>query len=107
MDLVDEFVEIMFMASAEIDEGLDCLIGVSGDVLSLGSFDDCEHVVGEGGEVGDAAVDVGGFVDADEGFVKDGEEVAEELEGYGLGGMSVKGLDDRWCWQNADLLNDT
>ena len=84
VDLVDEFVEVVFVAGAKVDEGLDGLVRVGGDVLALGALDGDEHVVGEGGEVGHAVVDVGGFVDAHEGFVEDGEEVAEELERYGL-----------------------
>ena len=84
VDFVNEFVEVIFVAGAEVDEGLDRLVRVGGDVLALGALDGVEHVVGEGGEVGDAIVDVGGFIDAYEGFVEDGEEVAEELEGYRL-----------------------
>lgn len=84
VDLVDEFVEVVLVAGAEVDEGLDGLVRVGGDVLALGLGEDGEHVVGEGGEVADAAVDVGGFVDAHEGLVEDGEEVAEELEGDGF-----------------------
>ncbi len=79
--LVDEFVEIILMASAEIDEGLDGLVWISGDVLTLSGGEDGEHIVGKGSEVGDGAVDIGGFVDADEGFIEDGEEIAEEAEG--------------------------
>jgi len=37
---VDEFVEVVFVALAEVDEGLDCLIGVGGDVLFAAFFDD-------------------------------------------------------------------
>ena len=84
VDFVYEFVEVVFVAGAEVDEGLDSLVGISGDVLPLGALDRAEHVTGEGRKVCDAVVDVGGFVDADEGLVEDGEEVAEELEGYGL-----------------------
>ena len=84
MDLVDEFVKVVFVTGAEIDERLDGLVGVGGDVLALGTIDDGEHVISEGGEVRDAAIDICGFVDADERFVEDCEEVAEELKGYGL-----------------------
>ena len=81
---VNEFVEVILMASAEIDEGLDGLVWIGGDVLTLSGSEDRERVVGEGSEVGDGVVDIGGFVDADKGFVEDGEKVAEELEGDGL-----------------------
>ena len=36
VDLVDEFVEVVLVAGAEVDEGLDGLVRVSGDVLALG-----------------------------------------------------------------------
>lgn len=84
VDLVDKFVEIVLVAGAEIDEGLHRLVRVGGDVLALGEVEDTEHVIGKGGEVGDGVVDVCGFVDADEGLVEDGEEVAEELQGDGF-----------------------
>lgn len=81
VDFVDEFVEIVLMSSAEVNEGLDCLIWIGGNVLPLSGGEDGEHVVGKGSEVGNGVVDIGGFVDADERFVKNGEEVAEEVEG--------------------------
>ena len=77
--LMDEFIEVVLVAGAEVDEGLDGLVGVGGDVLALGGVKDGEGVVSKGGEVGDAGVNVGGFVDADEGLVEDCEEVAEEM----------------------------
>lgn len=75
-----KFIEIVFVAGAQVDEGLDGLVGVGADVLALAGGDDGDGVVDEEGEVGDGVVDVCGFVDADEGFVEDGEEVAEEVE---------------------------
>ena len=33
MHFMDEFVEVMFVALAEVDEGLDCLVRVGRDVL--------------------------------------------------------------------------
>lgn len=111
MDLVNESVEVFLMACAKINEGLDCLIGVGGDVLALGALEHAEHVVGEGGEVSDTVVDVGGFVDADKRFVEDCEEVAEELKRHGLSDGKF------WMWVSehrveqrgtaAYLLNDT
>ena len=65
VDLVHEFVEIVLVARTEVDEGLDGLVRVGGDVLPLAALDDAEGVVGELGEIGHAAVDVGGFVYAD------------------------------------------
>jgi len=74
VDFVDEFVEIMFVALAEVDEGLDCLVGVCGDVLFAAFVDDLrfvsgrlrrevlgnylDHVVDEDGEVCDAVVNI-------------------------------------------------
>lgn len=40
MYFVDKFVEVVFVALAEVDEGLDCLVGVGGDVLFAAFFDD-------------------------------------------------------------------
>jgi hypothetical protein len=59
VDFVDEFVEIVFVAGTEVDEGLDSLVGIGGDILALGSVYNGDGIVGEGGEVGDAAIDVG------------------------------------------------
>ena len=88
VDLVHELVEGVLVSGAQVDERLHRLVRVGADVLALRGFDDSHGVIGEGGEVGDGAVDVGGFVHAHEGLVEDGEEVAEELEGGGLeGGM--------------------
>ena len=84
MDFMDEFVEVILVAGAEVDEGLDGLVGVGGDVLALGGLEHAEHVVCEVGEVGDGGVDVGGLVDAHEGLVEDGEEVAEEVQSDGF-----------------------
>lgn len=80
VDLVHELVEVLLVAAAEVDEALDRLVGVGGDVLPLRGVEDSKGVIGEGGEVRDGVVDVGGFVDPHEGFVEDGEEVAEEVE---------------------------
>jgi hypothetical protein len=85
MHLVDELVEVVLVARAQVDEGLDRLVGVGGHVLALAGLDGSDRVVDEEGEVGDGVVDVCGFVDADERLVEDGEEVAEELERGGLG----------------------
>ena len=84
VDFVDKFIEVVLVAGAEVDEGLNGLVRVGGDVLALEGSEDGEGVVCEGGEVGDGVVDVGRFVDADEGFIEDCEEVAEEVQGYRL-----------------------
>jgi hypothetical protein len=80
VNFVDELVQVVLVAGAQVDEGLHGLIGVGGKVLPLGGFDDFYDVVDKVGEIDDAVVHVGGFVDADEGFVEDLEEVAEEFE---------------------------
>lgn len=84
MDLVNESVEAFLMTRAKVDEGLDCLIGVGRDVLTLSALEHAEHVVGEGGEVTDAIVDVGGFINPDKRLVEDCEEIAKELERHRL-----------------------
>jgi len=76
---MDKLVQIVFMARAEIDESLHGLVGVGGKVLALRRLDDSDRIGDEDGEVGDAVVDVCGFVDADERLVEDLEEIAEEL----------------------------
>ena len=38
VDFMDEFVEVVLVAGAEIDEGLHCLVGVGGDVLALSAL---------------------------------------------------------------------
>ncbi len=81
---MDEFVEIILMPSTKIDEGLDRLVWIGGDVLTLSGGEDGERVVREGSEIGDGAVDIGRFVDANKRFVEDGEEVAEEVKGDGF-----------------------
>lgn len=74
VDFVDEFVEVVFMALAEVDEGLDCLVGVYGNVLLAAFLDHLTnllacvseinavtylyHVVDEVGKVSDAVVDI-------------------------------------------------
>lgn len=40
VNFMDEIVEIMFVALAEVDEGLDCLVGVGGYVLLAAFLDD-------------------------------------------------------------------
>ena len=82
VDFVDKLVEVVLVAGAEIDKGLNGLVRVGRDVLALEGGEDGEGVVCEGGKVGDGVVDVGGFINADEGLVEDCEEVAEEVQGY-------------------------
>ena len=70
---VHEFVEVVLVPCAEVDERLNGLIGIGGDILTLGFFDNDEHIVCKVREVRDAVVDIGGLVHADERFVEDGE----------------------------------
>ena len=84
VDFVDKLVEVVLVAGAEIDKGLNGLVRVGRDVLALEGGEDGEGVVCEGGKVGDGVVDVGGFINADEGLVEDCEEVAEEVQSYGF-----------------------
>src|SRR2546421_10754995 len=80
MHLVNEFVEVILVPGTEIDEALHRLVWVSRDVLTLSLLDNGDGIVGEGREIRDTAVHVGGFVNADKRFVKDSEEVTEKLE---------------------------
>lgn len=80
MDFVYELVEVVFMSRAEVDERLNCLVGVGRDFLTLAGFNRLDRIIDEQGEVGDAVVNICGLVNADKGFVEDGKEVAEELE---------------------------
>ena len=82
VDFVDKFVEVVLVASAEVDKSLNSLVRIGGDILTLEGSEDGECVVCKGGEVGDGVVDVGRFVYADEGFVEDCEEITEEVQGY-------------------------
>ena len=84
VDFMDEFVEVVLVAGAEVDKSLNGLVRVGRDILTLEGGEDGEGVVCKGGEVGHGIVDVGGFVYADEGFVKDCKEVTEEVQGYGF-----------------------
>lgn len=78
--LVNELIEIILVASTEINERLDRDVRISAEVLALSTFDDDDGIVNECSEVGDTVVYVRRFVDANEGFVEDGEEVAEERD---------------------------
>ena len=59
VNLVDEFVEVIFMASAKVNEGLNGHIGVSRYVLPLGFVDDGYSIVREISKVRDRIVDIG------------------------------------------------
>jgi hypothetical protein len=80
MDFVNKFVQIILMTCAEIDESLHGLVRIGGKILALCGFDDGDCIGDKVGEIGDAIVNVCGFVDADEGLVEDLEEVTEELQ---------------------------
>jgi len=71
--LVDKLVEVVFVSGAKVDEGLDCLVGVGGNILSLACFDDTDHVVKECSEICDAIVDICRLVDSYKGLIEDGE----------------------------------
>lgn len=78
--LVNELVEVILVAGAQIYEGLHGLIGVCRNFLPLTSFDGFDGVIGEHGEVGNTVVNVCGFVYTDKRFVEDGEQIPEELQ---------------------------
>lgn len=92
VDFMNKFIKIVLVATAKIDEGLHGLIRIGRNVLPLRSVEDCEGIVGEESKVGDAAVNVGGFVHADEGLIKDGKEIAKELQRHRLKLLSFGAL---------------
>ncbi len=95
MHFVHEFVEVVFVALAEVDEGLDRLVGVGGDVLlaafvdnlfnSLGKIQTNDrlpylnHVVDENRKVCDAVVDIRRLVNPNKWLIEDREEIPEQL----------------------------
>ena len=93
MYFVHEFVEVMFVALTQVDEGLDGLVGISRNILFATFVDHKDHVVDKDGEIGDTVVDVGGLVDSYQGLVKDCEEIFKKLET--IGDVSV--------WQDNNL----
>lgn len=88
MYFVNELVEVVFVAGAQIDEGLYGLIRVGRDFLTLTGFDGLDSVVGEQSEISDAVVYVCRLVNADQRFIEDGEEVPEKLQSSGLDRVS-------------------
>lgn len=79
MHLVNKLVEVVFVSCTKIDERLHCLIRIGGDVLSLACFNDPDHIIDECSKVSNAVVDICRLINSDQGFVEDGEQVAEEL----------------------------
>lgn len=84
VNLMYESVKVFLVAGAKVNKGLDGLVGVCRYILSLSPLDYADHVVGEGGPVGDTVVDVGRFVDTNKRFIEYCEKIAKELESYGL-----------------------
>ena len=101
MHLVDEFVKIVLMSLTKIYKGLHGLVWISGNVLALCLFHHGDHVIYESGKVGNAAIDIGGLVNADEGFVEDCEKVAEKLQGNRL----RLGENITWAMEEKDLAH--
>ena len=84
MYFVNEFVKVMLMSCAKVNECLYGLVRVGRERLVLRSRDDFDCVISEDSKVGDRVVNVGRFVNSYEGFVEDCEEGAEKLKGCGL-----------------------
>lgn len=59
MNFMYKSVKVFLVTGAEVNKGLDCLVGVCRDVLPLSPLDYTDHVVGESSEVGDTVVDIG------------------------------------------------
>ncbi len=84
MDLMYKFVEIILVAATKVNEGLNSLVWVGGNVLALSSRKNRKHIIKEGGKIGDRVVDIGRFVNPDEGLIEDRKEVAKEVKGNGF-----------------------
>jgi hypothetical protein len=65
VDLMNELIEVVLVARTKVDECLNCLVRVCGDLLSLASLDGLDRIIDEYREICDAVVDVRGLVDAD------------------------------------------
>jgi hypothetical protein len=89
MHFVNKLVQIMLVTCAEIDESLHGLVRIGGEILALCGLDDRDGIGDKVREIGDAIVDICGFVDSDEGLVEDLEEVTEELQCGRLQHVSV------------------
>lgn len=75
-----KFVEVVLVAGAEINKCLNSLIRVCRDFLSLACFNRLYSVISEQCKISNTVVNVGRLVDANQGFVKDGEQVPEQLQ---------------------------
>lgn len=97
VDFVDEFVEVVFVSLAEVDEGLHGLVGVGGDILLAAFVNDLlsrlsvkytldrdreayrDHIIDEDCKVCDAVVHVCGLIHTNKRLVEDGEEISQKL----------------------------
>lgn len=52
VNLMNEFVKVILVTGAKVDERLNGLVWVSGDILALGSLEDRECIVSKGSKVG-------------------------------------------------------
>ena len=84
MNFMDEFVKIFLMTCAKVDEGLDGLIWIGRCVLPPSMFQDDKCVIRKSGEICNAIVHIGRLIDAYEGLIEYGKEIAEELKCYRL-----------------------
>ena len=75
-----EFVKVVLMSRAKINERLYGLIRIGRERLMLRGGDDFDGVIGEDCKVGNRVVNIGRFVDADEWLVEYCEEGAKESE---------------------------
>jgi len=89
--LMDELVEVVLVPGAQIDEGLDRLIGIRGHLLRLCLFDHDDHIIDEDGEVRYRVVHVRRLVHSNERLVEDGEQIAEQLQRDRLENVSTGG----------------
>lgn len=97
VDLVHEFVEVVFVSLTEVDEGLDCLVGVGGDILFAAFVDNlfssaiviskemvaegtyCDHIVDEDSKVCNTVVDIRRLVNPNKRLIEDRKQISQKL----------------------------
>ena len=90
VDFVDKLVEVVFVPSAKVNEGLNRHIWVSRDVLPLRFIYNGYGIVRKVGKVCNRVINIGRLVDSDKRFVEDGEKITEELQRNGLSMSAIR-----------------
>ena len=76
----------VWLGSAAMAVAIDCQQNISSCGFKRGNLtmilsllNNLDHVIHKSGKVGDAVVDICGFIDSNQGLIKDHEEVLEQL----------------------------